>query len=71
MYKSCFAPTVAHNFTLSKIGAEQIYGKPMRNDKININFKAFRFVLFGNGVIFITTEGNCVPYFRIDKENIY
>ena len=35
---------VAHNFDLRKIGAEQIYGKPTRKYKININFKAFQFV---------------------------
>ena len=34
-----------HTNLLHKFGAEQIYGKPKRKDKININFKAFRFVL--------------------------
>ena len=25
----------------------------------------------GNGVLFITSDGNCLPYFRINRETIY
>ena len=36
-----------HTNLLHKFGAEQIYGKPKRKDKISTNVKAFRFVLNG------------------------